>query len=197
MGVLAMLGTLLGLGVTSGLNLYATVFATGVAIRFGWVHLPAAFGGLSVLGEPTILVISGVLYAIEFVADKIPVVEHAWDVIHTFVRPLGAVWIGLMATQHARMSPSAEMVLLLLMGGAAFTSHLGKAGTRLASATTGGHFLGLGLILSVVEDVFSLGVAPLAINHPVIVLAAALLALTALAALVPLGYRYLRSVLRG
>jgi Domain of unknown function (DUF4126) len=197
MNAIALLGTLLGLGVTSGLNLYATVFATGIAIRLGWVQPPAALEGLAVLGDPTVLLVSGVLYALEFVADKVPVVEHAWDLFHTIVRPLGAIWIGLLATSHAGMTPSAELVLLMLMGGAAFTAHLGKAGMRLISATGGGHILGIGLILSVLEDLFSLGVAPAAVIHPMAALVAALAVLVAIAVVVPLGYRYFRSLLRG
>jgi len=196
MTVTSMLGTLVGLGVASGLNLYATVFATGAAIRLGLVQLSPPLDGLAVLGEPAILLASGVLYAVEFVADKIPVVEHAWDLLHTFVRPLGAVWLGLVATSSAHMSPSTEVLLLMLMGGATFTAHLGKAGTRLAAAAGGGHVVGLGVGLSLVEDLFSLIVAPLAVNHPRAVLVIALVGLSAIALLVPLGIRYLRSVLR-
>ena len=193
---MAAIGTLVGLGVTSGLNLYATVFATGLAIRLGWVDPPSALDGLGILADPRILIVSGVLYAIEFVADKIPLVEHAWDLVHTFVRPLGAVWIGLIATSQARLSAPAEVLLLLLMGSAAFTTHLGKAGTRLASAGTGAHFVGAGLGLSVLEDLFSLVIAPLAVNHPRVVLIAVLAMLAAIAVLVPLGFRYVRSLFR-
>jgi len=197
MNAMALLGTLLGLGVTSGLNLYATVFATGLAIRFEWLQLPAAVQGLQVLGEPAVLVVSGLLYAIEFVADKVPVLEHAWDLFHTFIRPLGAIWLGLQATSHAHLSAGTELIVLLLTGGAAFTTHLGKAGTRLVSATTGGHVIGAGLVLSLLEDVFSLLVAPFAIVHPRMAMFAALAVLAAIAVVVPLGYRYLRSLLRG
>jgi hypothetical protein len=190
------LGTLLGLAVTAGLNLYATVFATGLAIRLGWIEPAPALDGLAVLADMRILVVSGVLYAIEFVADKIPIVEHAWDFIHTLVRPLGAVWIGLMATSQASMSPAAEVMLLVVMGAAALTAHLGKAGTRLVSAGTGGHVVGAGFGLSVLEDVFSLAIAPLAITHPRAVLIASLGVLAAIAVLVPLGFRYVRSLFR-
>jgi hypothetical protein len=194
--MLPLFSSLLALAVTSGLNLYATVLATGLAIRLGWVTPPDALSGLNVLSDTTVLIVAGVLFAVEFVADKIPVVEHAWDLLHTIVRPVGAVWIGLKATSGLQMNPASEMILLLLMGGAALTSHLGKAGTRLASASTGGHLIGIGLVLSLLEDLFTVAVAPLALNHPAIVVLAAAGVLGAIAVVVPRGFRYVRSLVR-
>jgi len=185
------LGTLLGLSVTSGLNLYATDLATGLAIRLGWITPPDRLSGLQVLADTTVLAAAAVLFIIEFIADKVPVVEHAWDLLHTLVRPIGAVWIGLIATSGWRMNPAAEMVMLLFLGGTALTVHLGKAGTRLVAAATGGHLIGIGIALSLLEDVFSLGFAPLALIRPVLVAVVAAAALALMLVLVPRGYRYL------
>lgn len=190
---MTILATLLGLSVTSGINLYATVLATGLALRLGWIAPPEGLSGLAVLGDTTVLAVAAVLFVVEFVADKVPLVEHAWDLLHTIVRPVGAVWIGLVATSHWRMHPIAEMVVLLLVGGTALTAHVGKSGTRLAAAAAGGHLVGVGLALSLIEDAFSLVVAPLVLVHPLVVAAAAGLAFAGLVILVPRGYRYLRS----
>jgi hypothetical protein len=189
----AALGTLMGLSVTSGLNLYATVLATGLAIRLGWIAPPDSLSGLQGLADTTVLAAAAVLFVVEFVADKVPVVEHAWDLLHTVVRPVGAVWIGLLATSGWRMNPVAETVMLLFLGGTALTVHLGKAGTRLAAAATGGHLIGMGIALSLLEDAFSLGIAPLALIRPVIVAVVAGVALVLMLVLVPRGYRYLRA----
>ena len=185
------LGTLIGLSVTSGLNLYATVLATGLAIRFGWIAPPDSLSGLQVLADTTVLAAAAALFVVEFIADKVPVVEHAWDLLHTVVRPVGAVWIGLVATSGWRMNPVAETVMLLVLGGTALTVHLGKAGTRLAAAVTGGHLIGIGIALSLLEDAFCLAVAPLALIRPVLVAVVAAATLVLMLVLVPRGYRYL------
>lgn len=192
MKTLALLGTTLGFAFTAGLNLYATVLVIGVVIRMGWVVPPAGLSGLSVLADPLVLGTAGVLYAVEFLADKIPAVDHVWDVIHTFVRPVGAAWIAWRAIGGAGLPEPAEVALLLLAGGVALSAHTGKAGTRLATAAAGGHFLGIGILLSLLEDVIAFVFAPLALLHPLIVLVAVIFALGGLALVIPLGIRALR-----
>ena len=76
------------LGWASGLRLYAVVFLTGLAGRLGWVPLP---DGLLLLQQPLVLGVAGVLLVVEFLADKIPWVDSAWDAVHTLIRiPAGA-----------------------------------------------------------------------------------------------------------
>lgn len=78
-----------GLSWASGLRLYLTVFAVGLLSKFGYVHLPAA---LNILSNPIVLSVAGVLCVIEFLADKIPYIDSAWDSIQTFIRiPAGAL----------------------------------------------------------------------------------------------------------
>ncbi len=79
-----------------------------------------------------------------------------------------------------------------MAGGVALTAHAGKAGTRLAAASVGGHFFGVGLALSLLEDVLAFVMAPLAIVQPLIVLALVIVALGGLAVMIPLGIRALR-----
>ena len=77
------LGLALGAGFSSGLNVYATVVTLGLLQRFGILHLPPS---LQVLSHTWVLAIAIALYLIEFLADKIPYFDTAWDAIHTFIR---------------------------------------------------------------------------------------------------------------
>lgn len=180
MKTLTLLGTTLGFAFAAGLNLYATILVIGAAMRFGWVVPPPGLGALSILGHPIVLATAGLLYAIEFLADKIPAVDHVWDAIHTVVRPAGAVWIAWRTIGGSGLSEPAEVALLLAAGGVAFTTHVTKAGTRLAAGSVGGHFIGLGIGLSLLEDALAFLIAPLSLLMPLLVLAFVLVALVAL-----------------
>jgi len=83
MEALNSLGILLGSSWASGINLYMTVGALGIMSRLGVINLP---GDMDVLAHPAIIITAIVLYAVEFFADKIPVVDSTWDSIHTFAR---------------------------------------------------------------------------------------------------------------
>lgn len=130
MDILNLLGTTLGLGLAAGLRLYATVLALGVALRMEWLTLPAELAPLGVLAHPAVLGIAGVMYVMEFVTDKVPWLDSAWDAAHTVIRPLGAA--GLALTAFGQMDPAARVGLALLCGGVALSSHATKAATRLA-----------------------------------------------------------------
>ncbi len=192
MKTMALVGTTLGFAFAAGLNLYATVLVIGVVLRAGWITLPGPLAGLSVLASPVVLGVAGVMYLVEFLADKIPVVDHAWDAVHTFVRPIGAAWIAWRTIGGAGLSEPVEFALLLAAGGVALSAHTGKAGTRLAMAATGGHALGVGLALSLLEDAVAFVMAPLALLQPILVLGVVILVLGALAFAIPLGIRALR-----
>jgi hypothetical protein len=131
MDELRMLGVALGLASLAGINLYLTVFVTGLAVRMDWVALPQSLGGLEVLGNPIIIGVAAFLYLIEFIADKIPWIDTAWDSVHTFIRPVGAAALAVAALGNAH--PAFEVVAALLAGGMALTSHVAKAGTRLVA----------------------------------------------------------------
>ncbi|MFZ4780122.1 MAG: DUF4126 domain-containing protein, partial [Terrimicrobiaceae bacterium] len=94
---LSLLGVALGLASLAGINLYLTVFVTGLAIRMDWVTLSPALHDLSVLSDPIIIGVAGFLYLIEFFADKIPWIDTAWDSVHTFIRPVGAAALAVAA----------------------------------------------------------------------------------------------------
>ena len=192
MKTLALLGTTLGFAFTAGLNLYATVLVVGVTLRLGWVMLPEPLSGLSALSHPVVLGVAGVMYLVEFIADKVPAVDHAWDGVHTVVRPLGAAWIAWRAIGGAGLPEPIDVAVLLVAGGVALSAHAGKAGTRLVMASAGGHAVGVGVALSLLEDVVTFILAPLALLKPLLVLGVVILALGALALVIPAGFRALR-----
>lgn len=114
-----------GLSWASGLRLYMTLFIAGWFGRMGWIELPEV---LQVLESPWVLVVTGTLTAIEFLADKIPGVDSAWDTVQTFIRvPAGAV---LGAATFGEMNPALVTVAGLLGGGMAASAHFTKAGSR-------------------------------------------------------------------
>ena len=88
---------------------------------------------------------------------------------------------------------TSEIALVLLAGGASLATHAGKSGLRAASAATGGHMLGLGCLMSILEDVVAFGLAPMAIAHPVAALACTLVVFVLIAVVAPAGFRFLKS----
>jgi hypothetical protein len=161
MSPLETLGWTLGTSFASGLNLYATVAAAGLLQHFGIVQLPPA---LQVLAHPIVWGIALALFVVEFVADKIPVVDSAWDTIHTFIRPPAAAVLAYGA--FGEMPEGWKYGAALLAGGVALTSHGAKATTRAAANTSPEPFSNW--ILSTLEDALAIGLAWLAAEHPVL-----------------------------
>ena len=167
---LTTMATALGSAWLSGINLYATVLTLGVLQRLGLAHLPGELGALS---EWWVIALAAALYVVEFVADKIPAVDSAWDAIHTFIRvPAGAI---LAASAFADFDPAVRVAALLVGGGLALSSHGSKAATRVAAHTLSPP--GTGLVISVAEDVVAFVSAILLVFHPLIVLGLVVLAL--------------------
>ena len=104
------------------------------------------------------------LYGIEFVADKIPYVDSAWDSVHTVIRPLGGAALGYMAM--AGVGPVGQVPIALLTGSIAMDAHLTKATTRAAINTSPEPFTNS--IASVTEDVGVAGILYLIVTHPVV-----------------------------
>lgn len=114
-----------GLSWASGLRLYLTVFAVGLLAKFGYIDLPAA---LDILSNPIVLSVAGILAVIEFMADKIPYVDSAWDGIQTFIRiPAGAL-LAMGAINSS--DPMIATITALLGGSLAGATHATKAGSR-------------------------------------------------------------------
>jgi hypothetical protein len=157
----------LGLAALAGINLYLTVFVTGLAIHFHWIMLVPPYQSLDVLGNPWIIGISGTLYLLEFFADKIPWVDSVWDAVHTIIRPIGGALLAIQVLGHP--SPTMSTLIALLAGGTSLVSHTAKAATRLASNTSPEPFSNIAL--SVTEDAVVLGGLAFIYHNPVIAFA--------------------------
>jgi len=179
----------LGLGMLAGIRLYATVLVVGLLLRFGRFPLPPAFQHASVLADTRVLVVAGIACAIEFVADKIPWVDSAWDSIRTIIRPIGAVLLA--SSLFSNLDPAYQVLLFLLAGGVAFTGHSAKATLRLAVNHSPEPFSNIALSLA--EDASVTGGFYMLVKHPwaLAVIALAFLALSAW--LGPRIYRALRA----
>jgi hypothetical protein len=197
MGTIEALSLAMGTAWTSGINLYATVAALGIAGRAELVHLPQ---NLEVLSHPAVIAIACVMYLIEFFADKVPYVDSGWDVLHTFIRvPAGAI---LAARALGDMNPALELAALLAGGSIAFIAHGTKATTRLAINASPEPFSNWAA--SITEDIAVLGSIWMIFNHPIIMLGLILIFLALVVWLVPKvfrvakrGYQALRNKLRG
>jgi len=151
------LGAILATGWASGLNLYGTALLLGVAGRLDWADTPAA------LQHSWVLAVLGVMYALEFVIDKIPFVDSAWDAIHTAIRPLGG---ALLAAAMANDAGSSEVLAALLGGSFSLTAHGAKASTRVLINTSPEPVTNIAASLG--EDGIVAGMVGLALAQPVI-----------------------------
>jgi uncharacterized protein DUF4126 len=163
MEILLAIGRASGLALAAGLNLYATLLALGIAVRFDLMEFPAAY---EPLGSNAALAAFVFLYLIEFLADKIPWLDTAWDLIHTIVRPLGGAFLAIMAVGPS--PPEVDVAAAVLGIALAGTSHVTKSSTRVVANAT--LIPGLGLALSLAEDAIALVLAALVVFVPLIAL---------------------------
>ncbi len=177
------------LGWASGVRLYAAVFAVGMAGFMGWIDLPQ---GLQVLQHPGVLAASGFMALTEFFADKIPLVDSAWDMVHTLIRiPAGA---ALAAAALGADGQAIGWIAALLGGSLAATSHAAKLTTRAAVNTSPEPFSNVGV--SLLEDGFVVFMLWLSATHPVIFAVALVLTLVVAVALMAVLVKFLRAVAR-
>lgn len=191
MEALALLGTLFGLGFTSGLNLYATVLTVGLVVNLHLVDLPERLAALEALGHPTVMIVAGILFAIEFVADKVPWVDSTWDSVHTIIRPVGAAVMGGYALTGT--DPATQTALALACGGVALTSHATKASTRVMVNASPEPFSNS--FLSIFEDVAVVIGIGLTFLMPLLMLALVVVFLLIFIWFAPKFYRVLRGAL--
>ena len=152
-----------GLAWASGIRLYAVLFSAGLLGNLGYLALPAT---LQPLENPWVIGIAGALFAVEFLADKIPIVDSIWDGIQTFIRtPAGAVLAALAMGEHP---PELMLVAGLLGGSIAAGTHLAKAGGRALINTSPEPFSNVATSLG--EEAMVAGGLYAAIYHPVVFL---------------------------
>jgi hypothetical protein len=161
-------------GWASGINVYATILVTGLLGRYGGVE-----GVPEVLERNEILVPAAALFAIEFVADKIPYVDNVWDAVHTAIRPTLAAVLGALLAGEA--NDLGEAVAAVLGGTTALASHTAKASLRLAVNASPEPVSNI--VLSLAEDSVVVAVLLLAVDHPWWALAVALVLLVGAASL--------------
>jgi Domain of unknown function (DUF4126) len=185
---LKLLGVALGLACLAGVNLYLTVFVTGLAIHLHWIVLAPEYQSLAILGDPLILWISGTLYVLEFFADKIPWVDSAWDTVHTIIRPIGGALLAIRVL--GQPSPAFDLIVALVAGGASLVTHSAKASTRLMTNASPEPFSNIGL--SLLEDAAVVGGLALIHFNPVWALGVFVLLLSIILYLAPKVWRAVR-----
>ncbi|MES9851585.1 MAG: DUF4126 domain-containing protein [Candidatus Thiodiazotropha sp. L084R] len=152
----------LGASWAAGINLYAAILVLGYLNLTGHVVLPP---GLEVLSDPLVLGVAGMMYFIEFFADKTPGVDSGWDAIHTFIRiPAGAL-LAAGAASGIDVGQSAELAAALLGGTVAASSHFTKAGSRLLINTSPEPVSNW--TASIAEDLAVIGALWAALNYPI------------------------------
>ncbi len=170
-------------GWASGINSYLVVLVLGLADRVGsFASIP------DVLGRWEVLAVAAVMYAFEFVADKIPYVDSAWDVVSTAIRPLVGGVVGVLVAGDSTSLD--ELVGGVVGGGSALASHSVKTGTRMAVNTVPEPFSNIGISLG--EDVAVLAVVWFAIEHPYAAASIAAVLLVAGLVLLWLAWRTVR-----
>ena len=176
-----------GVGWASGINLYATIAALGIAGATGNADLPA---GLAVVQDPLVISSAAIMYGIEFFADKIPGFDSIWDGLHTFIRiPAGAL---LATAAVGDVTPALAIAAGLCGGSLSATTHAAKAGTRALINTSPEPFSNWGA--SVTEDLTVFGGMWLAFSQPTYFLIAFVLFLCFLVWAMPKIWRGVRRV---
>jgi hypothetical protein len=182
MGTIEGLSLAMGTAWTSGINLYATVAALGIANRLEMIQLPQ---NLEVLSHPGVIAIACIMYFIEFFADKVPYLDTGWDALHTFIRvPAGAI---LAARSLGDLNPALELMALLAGGSIALIAHGTKATVRLAINASPEPFSNWAA--SITEDLTVFGSLWLMFNHPIVMIILVLVFLALVTWLVPKIYR--------
>jgi hypothetical protein len=161
MDTVSIIAAALGAAWASGINLYAAILMLGIMGATGSIDLPAE---LDILENPLVLGAAGLMYCVEFFADKIPGVDTLWDAVHSFIRiPAGALLAG---AAFAQISPEAELVGLLLGGTLSAGTHFAKAGSRVLINTSPEPVTNW--TASVGEDVAVVAGLWTALNYPVL-----------------------------
>ena len=168
----------------AGLNVYATVATLGLLAHAGLLNLPS---GLHLLSNWWVIAACGVLFGIEFFADKIPAFDLLWNVLHTFVRVPVAALIGYGAA--AQLSPEKQLLAALAGGAIALAAHGGKTAARVAVTPSPEPVSNIAL--SAGEDALAVFLTWLATQHPI---AAAGIAVVLLVAIVVLMRWIVRTI---
>lgn len=188
--IIALIAITMGVGWASGINLYATLLTLGILGTTGHMALPEE---LDILTNPLVIAAAGLMYMVEFTADKIPGVDSIWDSLHTFIRiPAGAV---LAAGLVGDASAGVELAAAIVGGGLATTTHITKTGSRMLINTSPEPVTNW--IASVTEDIVVVLGIWTAVQNPWLFLLLLILFLVLLVWLLPKIWRALKKTGRG
>ena len=179
--------TVISAGYAAGLNAYGTVALLGLLGRAGFGEVPEP------LESDGIIIGAAVMYAIEFVTDKVPFLDNAWDVVHTLVRPAIGSAIGVEFAELDRVTGTEEVLAGGGAGSVALTSHAIKAGVRLGINASPEPFSNI--VASLAEDGIVAVVIALVLKEPLIALAVVIVLLAAGIGLLMLLRRAIRRAL--
>ena len=186
---LPLVGLIAGSAAASGVRLYATIAVLGYLGNSGAVHLPP---GLQVLTHPWVIAVAASLYLVEFIADKVPIVDSVWDAVHTFIRVPAGVLLGFSA--FGQLPEPARVIAALVCGAITLSAHGLKSGAR-AAINTSPEPVTNGLA-SFAEEGFVAALLYLAIRHPLVSLVVAAVIIAAFLLAVRWVFRILRGFLR-
>jgi hypothetical protein len=190
MNFVSTLAIAMGASWVSGINLYACVATLGLLSRFSHLQLP---GELEVVTNWWVIGVAATLYIVEFVADKVPIVDSTWDVIHTFIRvPAGAV---LAAAAFGDFDKPVQAIAFLLGGGLALSSHGTKAAARAIINTSPEPVSNI--VVSTLEDVLAVVSVVFAIFLPYLLFGVVGIGLIVTVFVLPKVFRFFRQVVRG
>ena len=179
----------MGVAWASGINLYGTLLALGIMSNTGYVDLPA---DLQVIGDPLVIAAAGLMYGVEFFADKVPGVDTGWDTLHTFVRiPAGAL---LAAGMIGDVTPAAELAAAIVGGSIAAGTHFTKAGSRVMINTSPEPVSNW--TASIMEDIAVFVGIWAAIEHPYVFIALLVVFILLMIWLLPKLWRGIKRVLK-
>lgn len=181
MGIVEILGVAGSVSLLAGWRLYLCIFATGLAMRLGWIAPPEHLQSLAVLANNWVMGAASLGMVAEFLADKVAWLDSLWDAVHTAIRPVGGALLALALVDAS--DPKWQVITLLLGGGAALASHGAKAGTRAVINASPEPFSNIAV--STGEDVATGGLLFLALSNPTAaIFVAILMAAVAIATLV-------------
>ncbi|WP_373082202.1 DUF4126 domain-containing protein [Zhongshania sp.] len=187
--LISVISLTMGVSWASGLNLYAAILVLGLGGSVGGIDLPDS---LAVVQDPAVILAAGLMYAVEFFADKIPGVDTGWDALHTFIRiPAGAL---LAANTVGDVSPALQLAAGIVGGSVTSVTHAAKASTRMLINTSPEPVSNW--LASISEDVAVFGGLWVALNHPVLFLIGFVVFLLLLIWLLPKLWRGIARIFR-
>lgn len=187
MDTVSIIALSMGVAWASGINLYATIFMLGYLGSTGNIDLPP---DLMVVTDPLVMTAAGLMYCVEFFADKTPGVDTAWDALHTFIRiPLGAV---LAMGAVGDMSPAVELAAFIVGGSLTAATHATKTGSRIVINSSpepvSNWTASIGEDLLVITGIWA------ALNHPVAFIIALIIFIALMIWLLPKIWRGIKHI---